>query len=225
MRGETRQIAAGVHAIRLRFVWVHVLDGDVPTLVDAGLPGSRPTIARGLAEVGREIDDIGRIICTHAHPDHAGGARELAGDSVEVLMHPADIEAISAGPREVLSRPSRARVLAYATPTPGRLTAIGEGAMLPALGGLRVVHTPGHTPGSICLYAERDRVLFVGDALQVTRGRLDFANAVASTDIATARRSVRRLAELDVDTIVFSHYQPWRRRASDALADLAARAA
>jgi glyoxylase-like metal-dependent hydrolase (beta-lactamase superfamily II) len=225
MVGQVEEIAPGVQAIRLRFVWVHVLDGDVPTLVDAGLPGSRAAIARGLSPMGLALDDIGRIVCTHAHPDHAGGAREIAGDRLEVLMHPADIAAISAGARAVLSRPSRARLLALTTPVPIRLTPIEHGAIIPVLGGLRVVHTPGHTPGSVCLYGERDRVLLVGDALQVTRGRLDFANTVASTDIASARRSVRRLAKLDVETIVFSHYRPWRRRANDALAELAARAA
>jgi glyoxylase-like metal-dependent hydrolase (beta-lactamase superfamily II) len=126
-----------------------------------------------------------------------------------------------------MARPTRARLLAWSTPTPpsDRLHPIDGGAVLPALGGLRVIHTPGHTPGSICLYAEGPRALFVGDALQVTRGRVDFANSVASTDISTARRSVRRLAELDVDTIVFSHYEPWRRDATAALAELAARAA
>ena len=219
------QIAPGVHAIRLRFVWVHLLEGDVPTLIDTGMPGSRPAIARALATIGRSIDEIGRIVCTHAHPDPAGGARELTRKSVDILMQPADIAAISAGAIATVSRPSRAGLLAYATPTPARLDPIEDHTVLPVTGGLRVVHTPGHTPGSICLYAERDRILFVGDALQVTRGRLDFANTIASTDIATARRSVRRLARLDVDTIVFSHYEPWRRHANEALAELAARAA
>src|SRR3990170_32393 len=103
MPARTIEIAPGVWAIRLRFVWVQAIDGDGLTLLDTGLPGSRQTIVRGLAAIGRSIDEIGRIVCTHAHPDHAGGARELAGDSVEVLMHPADIEAISAGPRGGLS--------------------------------------------------------------------------------------------------------------------------
>jgi len=224
MPARTIEIAPGVWAIRLRFVWVQAIDGDGLTLLDTGLPGSRQTIARGLAAIGRSIDEIGRIVCTHAHPDHAGGARELAGDRLEVFMHPADIAAISAGAVQSLSRPSRAGLLAYATPTPTRLVPLEDGVVLPILGGLRVIHTPGHTPGSICLYAERDRILFVGDALQVTRGRLDFANAVASTDIAAARGSVHRLADLDVDTIVFSHYEPWRHGATDALARLADRA-
>jgi glyoxylase-like metal-dependent hydrolase (beta-lactamase superfamily II) len=141
-------------------------------------------------------------------------------------MHPADIATLSAGARTAVGHPSRASLLAWGTPTPdpNRLHPIDDGTILPALGGLRVVHTPGHTPGSICLYAPRDRILFTGDALQVTRGRLDFANTVASTDIAEARRSVARLATLDVETIVPSHYRPWRRESGAALGALARRA-
>ena len=72
------------------------------------------------------------------------------------------------------------------------------------LGGLRVVHTPGHTPGSVCLYAERLRLLFTGDVLQVIRGRLAYASWFFSHDHAGARASVERLAALEVDTIALS---------------------
>ena len=80
-----------------------------------------------------------------------------------------------------------------------------------------MVHTPGHTPGSVCLYAVRDRLLFSGDVLQVIRGRLTFASPLFSHDMAEARASVERLAALEVDTIAFSHYPPWRRDPSGAL--------
>jgi glyoxylase-like metal-dependent hydrolase (beta-lactamase superfamily II) len=93
------------------------------------------------------------------------------------------------------------------------------------LGGLRVVHTPGHTPGSVCLYAERHRLLFTGDVLQVVRGRLTYASAFFSHDHAGARGSVERLARLDVETIALSHYPPWRDHPNEALRELAARAA
>ena len=70
-----------------------------------------------------------------------------------------------------------------------------------------MIHTPGHTPGSVCLYAAfGTAVLFSGDVLQVIRGRLTFASALFSHDMAEARASVERLAALEVDTIAFSHY-------------------
>jgi glyoxylase-like metal-dependent hydrolase (beta-lactamase superfamily II) len=97
--------------------------------------------------------------------------------------------------------------------------------VLPVLGGLRVVHTPGHTPGSICLYAERLRLLFTGDVLQVIRGSLTYASAFFSHDHAGARASVERLAALDVDMIALSHYPPWTEDAGGALHNLATAAA
>ena len=89
--------------------------------------------------------------------------------------------------------------------------------MLPALGGLHVVHTPGHTPGSVCLYSPALRLLFTGDTLQLRQGRLTGPHHVFSDDLAEARRSVARLAELDAETIVFAHYPPLRTGARGAL--------
>jgi glyoxylase-like metal-dependent hydrolase (beta-lactamase superfamily II) len=115
-------------------------------------------------------------------------------------------------------------LIQYLTPVPERCTPLEDGTVLPLLGGLRVVHTPGHTPGSVCLYAERLRLLFTGDVLQVIRGRLAYASWFFSHDHAGARASVERLAALEVDTIAFSHYPPWTDDPNGALRELAAAA-
>ena len=109
------------------------------------------------------------------------------------------------------------------TPEPPSFQPIEDGDVLPMLGGLRVIHTPGHTPGSVCLYGARDRVLFVGDTLQRRFGRVSFASALYSDDQAAARRAVKRLAELDVERIVFSHFAALEEGASEVLAGLASR--
>jgi glyoxylase-like metal-dependent hydrolase (beta-lactamase superfamily II) len=109
------------------------------------------------------------------------------------------------------------------TPEPPATVPIEDGDVLPILGGLEVVHTPGHTPGSVCLYGRRDRILFVGDTLQRRFGTVTFASTLYSDDIGTARRSVQRLALLDVDTVVFSHFPPLTEGASETLAALARR--
>ena len=91
----------------------------------------------------------------------------------------------------------------------GRATGIPRRALAgasPRFGGLEVIHTPCHTPGSVCLHGHRDRVLFVGDTLQRRFGRVSYASALYSGDVTAARRAVKRLASLDVNTIVFSHY-------------------
>lgn len=220
------EIAPGVHAVRLRNVYAFLIAEPQLTLIDAGLIGSGKLVREYVERIGRSLDDLARIVCTHAHPDHIGGVRELAGErEVEVLMHPSDLAGLSVTLRDAVANRNRGQLIAYFTQHPGDATPIQDGEILPMLGGLQVVHVPGHTPGSVCLYATRHRLLFVGDALQVIRGRVTFASRIFSEDLSLARASVARLAELDVETIAFSHYAPWREDANGVLRALAARAA
>jgi glyoxylase-like metal-dependent hydrolase (beta-lactamase superfamily II) len=173
--------------------------------------GSLPRLHAAIRALGRSPADIGRIILTHGHPDHAGGA---AG--APVLMHPADRDRALH-----LNVGTIARQLALRGLSP--TTDLIDGQLLPVLGGLRVVHAPGHTPGSVCLYAERDGLLFSGDALwRDERGSLHRPNRYWSEDLESARRSVGVLARLDVGTILFGHLPPLAG-ATAALRDLAAR--
>jgi glyoxylase-like metal-dependent hydrolase (beta-lactamase superfamily II) len=219
------EIAPGVHAVRLLNVYAFLIAEPQLTLIDAGLIGSGKRVQRYVEGIGRSLDDLAQIVCTHAHPDHLGGVRELAGErEVEVLMHPSDLAGLSVTLRDAVANRNRGQLIAYFTRHPGEATPIEDGQILPMLGGLHVVHVPGHTPGSVCLYAGGHRLLFVGDALQVIRGRVTFASRVFSEDLPLARASVARLAELDVETIAFSHYPPWRDGANDVLRGLADRA-
>jgi glyoxylase-like metal-dependent hydrolase (beta-lactamase superfamily II) len=220
------EIAPGVHAVRLRNVYAFLIVEPQLTLIDAGLIGSGNLVQQYVEGIGRSLDDLSRIVCTHAHPDHIGGVRELAGErEVEVLMHPSDLAGLSVTLRDAVANRNRGQLIAYFTRHPGEATPIEDGQILPMLGGLQVVHVPGHTPGSVCLYAPRHRLLFVGDALQVIRGRVTFASRIFSEDLSLARASVARLAELDVETIAFSHYPPWRDGANGVLRALADRGA
>jgi glyoxylase-like metal-dependent hydrolase (beta-lactamase superfamily II) len=219
------EIVAGVHAIRLLNVYAYLVDGPQLTLIDAGLVGSGKRVVREVARLGRSMGDLTRIICTHAHPDHIGGVREIADDrEVEILMHPADLAGLKVTLRDAVANRNRGQLIAYFTRHPGEATPVEDGEVLPIMGGLRVVHTPGHTPGSICLYAPHHKLLFVGDTLQVIRGKVTFASSVFSEDLPLAMASVSRMTELDVETIVFSHYPPWRAEANRTLAALAKRA-
>jgi glyoxylase-like metal-dependent hydrolase (beta-lactamase superfamily II) len=225
------QIAPGVHQVRMLGADAFLLADNRLTLIDAGMVGSRLLLERYLRRIGRRLDELERIICTHGHPDHIGGMQELVRDrdDIAVLIHPDDLAGLQRPLREALARTQdraerRGRIIQYLTRTPAAPTPVEDGELLPVLGGLRVVHTPGHTPGSICLYLERSRLLFTGDVLQVVRGRLTYASAFFSHDHAGARASVDRLAALDVDAIALSHYPPWRDEPNDALRDLAARA-
>ena len=131
---------------------------DRLTLIDAGMVGSRRTLERQLRGMGRSLDELQRIICTHGHPDHIGGVHELVRDrdNVEVLIHPADLAGLQLPLREALGRARdgggrRGRLIQYLTRTPANCTPIEDGTLLPLLGGLRVVHTPATRPEASAL--------------------------------------------------------------------------
>ena len=221
-RGPTRPIR-DVVAVPLGRVLAHLVLEPQPSLIDCGYARSRGRIERAMSEHGHALAELARVVCTHGHPDHAGGARELALAGIPVLIHPADGERLAITWRDMLRRPTRGKFFAAMTPEPPQTVPIEDGDVLPMLGGLRVIHTPGHTPGSVCFYGARDRVVFVGDTLQRRFGRVSFASSLYSDDIGLARRAVQRLASLDVETVVFSHYPPLTEGASETLASLARR--
>jgi glyoxylase-like metal-dependent hydrolase (beta-lactamase superfamily II) len=82
---------------------------------------------------------------------------------------------------------------------------VEDGTRLDLAGGTRVISTPGHTPGHISLYVERSKVLIAGDALTAERGSLHGPNPSMTLEMRTAIQSIRRLADLDIDTIVCYH--------------------
>jgi glyoxylase-like metal-dependent hydrolase (beta-lactamase superfamily II) len=215
------ELVPNVHAVKLLSCTAFLIAEERLTLIDAGLPGSRRPLERYLKRIGRRLDELDRIICTHGHLDHIGGVRELAATGAEVLIHPDDLAGLGVTFRDAIRARSRGPLLHYFTPHPGEAGPVVDGDVLPVLGGLRVVHTPGHTPGSVCLWAPRQRILFTGDVLQVVRGRLTYASSIFSHDYAAARATVSRLAELDPAMIAMAHYRPWTVACQATLARLA----
>lgn len=135
----------------------YCIDGEL--LIDPG--DDLPTLAR-LA------GGIKAILLTHGHFDHMLAAEELQKRTgVPVYVHPLDAPmlsdaSLSAYNPEVSSLPQPGHIACTAYPE--------------SLFGFRVLHTPGHTPGSVCLYREEEKVLFSGDTLfQAGFGRTDLA--------------------------------------------------
>ncbi len=135
------------------------------------------------------------IVCTHGHWDHTMGAHELiAATRAPVACHPLDSEMLAHPTTAPFNLPFELKSVSV-----DRLLAEGD---IVALGQHRftVLHTPGHTPGGICLYSADDGVLFSGDTL--------FAGACGRMDLpggnpAHMVNSLRRLRELPAQTVVY----------------------
>src|SRR5918998_933084 len=182
------------------------------TLVDAGLPDQTEAIIAALVEAGIGVRDLRRIIFTHQDLDHVGSGAALVRQSdATVLAHPADsphiegsLRPLKPSPEMLEQRPQMREVLERLEPV-GVDEHLEDGERLDLAGGTRVIFTPGHTPGHLSLYLERPKVLVAGDALTAEGGHLNGPNAPLTLDVREAARSVRRLADLDVDAIVCYH--------------------
>ena len=157
-----------------------LIDPDGLTLIDAGLPGSHRKILRYLASLGYAPGDLKRILITHADFDHVGGLAPLkAATGARVYASPVEAQAMAEGhasrplkPRSAITRLLFDLMAGLFKPAPVQADELlSDGQILPVLGGLRVIETPGHTPGHISLVCPfcRDPVLWQFDRLG--RGR------------------------------------------------------
>lgn len=225
--GRPVHIAEGIWQVRALGSRVTAVEsGDGLLLVDASSRGSLAPIRDGLASAGLPLDRVSLVAVTHHHPDHTGGLRELVdATGAPVAAHPADAGVVSGA--VPAPNPFRRRYAARMSgPAVARLNGracevvyeMQDGAAVPGFDGVVAIHTPGHTPGSVCIYLPDRKALIVGDALQNRFGRrLSPPSSLFTEDAASAMRSLRRLLELEFETIVFSHFPPVRSGARDAL--------
>jgi len=167
------------------------------------VPGQVDAIAAALAEAGVRVEDLRRIVVTHQDIDHVGSLHDLvAASGARVLAHAVEAPFVDgtelprfAVPQALERHPELRPIVEGFRWTPVD-EALRDGARLDLAGGVRVVPTPGHTVGHVCLYLERSRTLIAGDALSASDGRLAGPNQDATPDLPAAARSVARLSEL-----------------------------
>ncbi|MCI0894765.1 MAG: MBL fold metallo-hydrolase [Chloroflexi bacterium] len=224
MRGA-KQIAANLYQIPAGGACAFLVVEDRITVIDAGRRGSGPRILEYLRSLGRSPEEISYIISTHYHLDHIGGIAHLqAASAGRVAVHQSEAPFVQGG--KPLPGPFQNPLLAFLMAPFVRLSrpprfsvdlCLQDGDMFEPLGGMEVVHTPGHTPGSISLYSSSEGLLIAGDALEFRRGRLQLPSRLFTADMAQAKESVRRLAGLDFEVLCLSHYPPLLKNASQAL--------
>jgi len=182
-----------------------LIHGNEVSLIDSGISASlAEELLGGLSKIKDSLE-VTNLILTHAHLDHTGGAATIVEKfSPNVYAHFDEAEAIMEG--------DESRVLTFMFPydyTPVEVTHIvNDSDRIPLGSGdeLAVIHTPGHTSGSICLFDEQNKVLFTGDTIFAYGGigRIDLPTGDAEKLI----NSLSKLSNLDVITFFPGHAEP-----------------
>lgn len=172
----------------------YLIDGSVKILIDPGHAMHFDHVLDGLAELGIELSDIGLLICTHAHPDHIEAAQLFKGGPTKIAMHQMGWQLIENFGKMIdpnmnveVFRPD---------------IFLGEGEFAEGDTSLEVIHTPGHSPGSISLYWPEKNALFSGDLI--------FKDGIGRTDIpggdgSQLKQSIRRAAQIEPDYLLPGH--------------------
>lgn len=190
-----------------------LVSGGRATMVDAGFPGVTPALTRALEEAGITPDAVERVVVTHHHGDHTGGLAEVVAlTGAEVWAHEADSDIIDGSrPGPVIATAAvavhsavtgRPRPKIEPVPVARRLSG---GETLDMLGGVRILHTPGHTPGHLSLLVPDLSLLLAGDMLRVEDVRVVRPPAMYAWDLKVAEQTIREMAALGFEAMLPYH--------------------
>ncbi len=216
--GNAMEITKGIHRVDGVNANCYIVGDKDLTLIDTGMPNNGDAILRYIKGMGREPHDVKTIIITHSHIDHIGSlsaVKEATGAKVAVHRS----EALILSGKEQMPMPKGAMaVLIKAVGTIMKAPPVQPDALLDDgsdISGLLVMHTPGHTPGSIALLDKKRRAIFVGDTLRVGKDGVEGPPERFTLDPELAKKSMQRIASLDFDTMLSGHGEPLMPRAAE----------
>lgn len=217
----------GVHRIDGVRGNAYVLTGESMMLVDTGMPGSGPKIVSYIrGEMNADEHDVSVILLTHQHIDHVGSAIWLKNATgARIAMHEQDVGYVTGERKPLKPRGAIGAAFTLLSPflkvrrfVPDMSLADGD-----RVGPLRILHLPGHTPGSMALLDDARRVAFSGDIVSRRKGRVAFPPGAFNHDDSSMRKSLGRLLAESLDVLLPGHGEPVAKSDRQELASLADR--
>jgi glyoxylase-like metal-dependent hydrolase (beta-lactamase superfamily II) len=224
----------------VKWVNCYYIPGSVPTLIDTGtnLDESLNVLNSGIEAQGGKLSNLRRVIATHGHMDHVGLAGRIAEISgAEVFIHQWDTVQWAVGPgQEYIEKRQDFRAFFVEAGVPDEMidslidlvvtrykrmcsplaaeTKLEDGAVLEFDEfDLQVIHTPGHSPGSVCLFNQTDRSLYTGDTLLpelISNPTVERGGTIEHKALVSHRESLERINNLGVKTVYPGHGTPFK---------------
>jgi len=193
--------------------------GEETYLIDTGLARKARKIVRAFEEARIPFDRVGKVLLTHHHIDHMGGAAFLVETThAPLACHGEDAPFVDG--RTPTPHPWIMRLFVRVRPAPVAIP-LKEGDRV---GSLVVLHVPGHTPGEVAFYEPARKILFSGDSVVEHEGHLSIPAAKYASNLEQAVQSLQRLRALDVELLLPGHGVPVTRNIPGLLDDLIRRA-
>ena len=199
-----------------------IWDDDSVVLVDAGVTNSLPEIKNAMEDANIPFEKLNKIIVTHQDIDHIGGIKSILDElpEVKVIAHEEDKPYIQGEKKLIrlnsnfmnrinsLPKEEREKILDMFENVHVEVNmTLTDGEELAYCGGIIVIHTPGHTPGHICLYHKKTKTLIVGDAMNVVDGQLIGPNKqiMNEEEERIAINSLKKFEEYDIENVISYH--------------------
>jgi len=194
-------------------------EGEETYLIDTGWSRKAKQLLQAFRDANVPPTSVGKVLLTHHHLDHMGGAAYLREIMPAPLACHADDAPFVEG-RAKARMPLLLRLFARVHPAQVT-TVLKDGDQV---GPLRVVHVPGHTPGEVAFFHPGRKVLFSGDSVVEHKGRFTIPPGRYATSLPQAVESLSRLRALDAEVVLPGHGVPVTQGVTNLLDDLIQRA-